>query len=523
MGKNIILCADGTGNKGGYTPSSNVYKIYNAINIHDEDNPQIRFYDNGVGTEKNKYYRGLAGAFGLGFKSNVIDLYVYLAKNYKPGDQVYLLGFSRGAATVRAFAGFIATCGLVKGKNLDKYELKDRVNEAFDAYKKLRRKKLQTDKKKFLAEQEKILDKHKSHGIIPIRFIGVWDTVSSLGFPQKWDKTALGIFVLNAFFMAVDRLSEWVFPHRFYNYELTDNVQYACQALAIDDERTSFWPMVWNEKSHKKKVEQVWFAGMHSNVGGGYHRAGMATVALEWMMVRARKHGLVFKYEGLKNTHGDADVHGRMYNSREGLAIYYRYHPREIEKLCKDKLQGRIRIHQSVIERMERRTANYTPGLLSTDFVVVDNSGDTKKTTSTTGMEDRKVLKQKVKWWVLCRKWLYGLFLETTLTIVGFGIYFWKYPPLEYLQSKCLSCRRYGLPCEDTSLYDKSMGFIADTMNYFLPDFLNGLITKAVIQNSWYFWGTVLLFISYWFLRKFLKDKTDKASEEVRKNVLASL
>ncbi len=126
MGKNIILCADGTGNKGGYTPSSNVYKIYNAVKINkdgkeDKDyKQQIRFYDNGVGTEKNKYYRGLAGAFGLGFKSNVIDLYTYLAKNYEPGDQVYLFGFSRGAATVRAFAGFIATCGLVKGKNLDK-------------------------------------------------------------------------------------------------------------------------------------------------------------------------------------------------------------------------------------------------------------------------------------------------------------------------------------------------------------------------------------------------------------------
>ena len=142
MSKNIILCADGTGNKGGYTPSSNVYRIYNAININ--DNPQIRFYDNGVGTEKNKYYRGLAGAFGLGFKSNVIDLYVYLSKNYKPGDQVYLFGFSRGAATVRAFTGFIATCGLIDGRNLDKYELKNRVNDAFDAYKRLRRKSLQT-------------------------------------------------------------------------------------------------------------------------------------------------------------------------------------------------------------------------------------------------------------------------------------------------------------------------------------------------------------------------------------------
>ncbi|MBC8553702.1 MAG: DUF2235 domain-containing protein [Candidatus Brocadiales bacterium] len=519
MGKNIILCADGTGNKGGYTPSSNVYKIYNAININ--DNPQIRFYDNGIGTEKNKYYRGLAGAFGLGFKSNVIDLYVYLAKNYNPDDQVYLFGFSRGAATIRAFAGFIATCGLIDGRKLDKYELKDRVNEAFGAYKRLRKKKLQADQTKFQTEQMKFIDKHKSHGIIPIKFIGIWDTVSSLGFPQKWDKTGVGIFMLNLFFMGMDRISDLVLPHNFYNYNLTNNIKYACQALAIDDERTSFWPKVWIEKEYSRHVEQVWFAGMHSNVGGGYNRTGMATVTLEWMMEKSGAQGLVFNDDTLRNVHDNADVHGRMYNSREGLSIYYRYHPREIEKVCNGKLKDTIKIHESVIDRMRRKTANYAPGLLPIDFEVVDNKGDVKEVTSETGRKARETLKQKIKWWIYLRKWLYGIFLESSL-VVAFFVWWWRNTPLDYLKPQCVSdcAEKSGEFVMSPVLWTE---YVADSLTYILPDFCNGAITRGVLENPWYFVGTLLLFLSYWALRVFFKNRTDRYCEALRKNILASL
>ena len=116
--KRLIVCADGTGNRGVYTPDSNVYKIYNAIDIHDDANPQIKFYDNGVGTSKNKFWRGLSGAFGFGFGHNVCDLYEFLARNYESGDDVFLFGFSRGAFTVRALAGMLHKCGLLeKGSN----------------------------------------------------------------------------------------------------------------------------------------------------------------------------------------------------------------------------------------------------------------------------------------------------------------------------------------------------------------------------------------------------------------------
>ena len=144
MTKNIIVCADGTGNRGGYSPDSNVYKVYKAVekNIFAEDADgnvvaeQMVFYDNGVGTSKNKYLRTLGGAFGFGFEDNVCDLYKFLARNYCDGDKIYFFGFSRGASTVRACNGMISKCGLAKGEGLRNRELDELVKEAFCAYKK---------------------------------------------------------------------------------------------------------------------------------------------------------------------------------------------------------------------------------------------------------------------------------------------------------------------------------------------------------------------------------------------------
>jgi uncharacterized protein (DUF2235 family) len=520
MSKNIILFADGTGNKGAYTPDSNVYKAYNAINLHDPSKEQITFYDDEIGTQKNKYIRGLSGALGFGFRTNVCDLYEFLARNYEPDDQVYLMGFSCGAATIRAFAGFIATCGLVKGKGLngkklDRKTLHDRVEEAFKGYVKLQRikireSKLQTRENQFLAEQKRFLHKQvreqKSHSIIPIKFLGVWDTVPSLGFPQKWDITSFGMYALNAFFMSLDRLSDWgIFRHRFYNYELTNNVLYACQALAIDDERTSFWPMVWNERnrSTSSPVEQVWFAGMHSNVGGGYRRPGMANVALEWMLIKAWEQGIVFKKDVLENARDDANVHGRIYNSRDGLAIYYRYHPRDIGTLYKDKLKGntRIKIHESVIDRMERRTSNYAPENLPLDFDVVDTSGAVRKTPFKVMEEERKASIKKIKRWVGLRKWLYGIFLESTIAI-AFFVWYWRKAELQS---------------------GEELGLFAKAMNWVLPDFCSGFITVTVIQHPVYFWSIVLVFVIYWRLWNFFRSQTVEASEKLREQILSSL
>ncbi|MCI5124393.1 MAG: DUF2235 domain-containing protein, partial [Candidatus Electrothrix sp. AR5] len=255
--KNIILCADGTGNKGGTTPDSNIYKIYNAIDLHHDNIKQIIFYDNGVGTQTNKYIRSASGAFGFGFKTNVSDLYEFLARNYVPGDNIYMFGFSRGAATIRACNGFIHRCGLIKGQDKRNKKLKEDVKNTMRVYASFQ------DNHKPLSdiERNELLPRIEFHKETPkIKFIGVWDTVSALGFPERTDKIGLGLRVLDTAFKLSGKAADKIIPHKFYNYELTPNVEKACQALAIDDARTSFWPMIWNEEAdnaQKTDIHQV--------------------------------------------------------------------------------------------------------------------------------------------------------------------------------------------------------------------------------------------------------------------------
>ncbi len=524
MSKNIILCADGTGNRGGYTPDSNVYKIYNSIDIHKDGNEQIIFYDNGVGTAKNKYLRAASGAFGFGFGHNVRDLYAFLVKNYNPGDQTYLFGFSRGAATIRAFSGFVAACGLINyqkgGQKMGARELEKEVKKRFKDYIKISR---QSKKKGVIPPLATASE--ANHGAVQIEFIGVWDTVSALGFPQRADVTSIGMWVINLLLVTLDRLSDIPFPHRFYNYDLTDNVDHAYQALSIDDERTSFWPMVWDETARENgSVEQVWFAGMHSNVGGGYNRAGLANVAYEWIMLRGYLHGLEYKSGAKRKAAEDAHVQGRIYNSRDGAAIFYRYHPREIEKLCKGggkkhkpRISGKIKIHESVIRRMKERTANYAPGHLPGTFETVTT--DDIDCMRTTPYEPNKkagwqACRARINRVTLFRKWLYGIFLEFTLVVVASALWLWFGSPKGETGFKAITGPKWSI--------DWAKGHIADVLDYFLPDLFGGLITLAVVDYPEILGSGILVLGFLVGARICARHKTIKACEKSRDIVLDS-
>ena len=509
MTKNIIVCADGTGNRGGYSPDSNVYKVYKAVekNIFAEDADgnvvaeQIVFYDNGVGTSKNKYLRSLGGAFGFGFEDNVCDLYKFLARNYCDGDKIYIFGFSRGASTVRACNGMISKCGLAKGEGLRNRELDERVKEAFCAYKK-------HNKKPSIARDLKSSD--RSHGAVEIKFMGIWDTVVALGFPKRTDMTGPVTLVLNGLFYILENLLNILWSHDFYYYKLTDNVSYACHALAIDDERTAFWPFVWREKGvegtkdrTRDNVEQVWFAGMHSNVGGGYERAGMANIPLYWVLCRAEKHGLKLEKGALDEIYNTGHVHGRMYNSRDGFAFFYRYHPREIENLCENRLLGEIKIHCSVIERMLHRTANYAPGFIPEKFEVADSRLPEKdqavpeRLCNPGADENWNNVRKKINKVVLLRKRLYGAMLTAVITVLFFIYYYWANPP-------------------QLRGHDGFFGSIAETLKGLLPDLFSGLIEMAVAQKPVYFLVFVILVIAYYGLRGHLHRKTVRLCETLR-------
>lgn len=494
MSKNIILCADGTGNKGGSTPDSNVYKIFNAIDLHNTDIKQIAFYDNGVGTQTNKFVRGLSSAFGFGFQTNVCDLYEYLARNYNPDDKIYMFGFSRGAATIRAFNGFIDACGLIDGRGKSNKDLKDEVKKVMEAYNK--------------PELLKTFPNIKFHSKKPgIAFIGVWDTVSALGFPERTSRHGFFLRILSIAFEFLGTISDKFFPHKFYNYELTPNVEKAFQALSIDDERTSFWPKVWQEESEEakevKQVEQVWFAGMHSNIGGGYERAGLANVSFAWMLDKVE--GIKFKDKFLDLAKADANVNGRMYDSRHGFGAYYRYHPREISTLCKEA-GATVKIHESVIRRLELRTANYAPTSLPEKFEVVDNQGKSNPGPDVHG-DHWKLFRKGINSYIGLRKWLYGISLELTLGVVGIAGYFWIYPPTSVSEAKIPT----GLKKH-----------VADILEYFSPEYFDELINVAVIRHPLYAIAAIIILIGYLIIRNYARKRTTYYAECLRKLFIIS-
>lgn len=374
MGKNIVLLSDGTGNSAGKLHKTNVWRTYKAIkqqtiNITNSDNAtkrngvkQIAFYDDGVGTSSIKSLRLLGGAFGFGLKLNVIELYTFLSHNYQPGDQIYCFGFSRGAFTIRVLVALVASQGLAQGDNPT--ELRKNAKKNFTAYKRKTKSKpirLMTKHLEKLKEIFRKPAKPSNLDNIQFQFVGVWDTVDAYGAP----------------FDELKAINKFLFLH-FPDRILSESVTKACQALSIDDERQTFHPLLWNENDKDKetnRIEQVWFSGMHSNIGGGYPDDNLAYVPLVWMLLKAKGHGLEFDSNILKEYERKANDHGTMYNSRSGLGIFYRYAPRKIEELANNHKVGTVKVHISVIERIKRNYTDYAPVALPTKYEVVDNKG----------------------------------------------------------------------------------------------------------------------------------------------------
>ena len=371
MAKNIVIFSDGTGNTAIKGRGTNVFKMFEAVDLNGHRTDlsllaQIASYDDGVGTENFKLLKIFSGATGWGLSRNVKQLYKELCRVYEPKtpddpdgqpDQIYLFGFSRGAFTVRSLVGFIATAGLVspakmRANNLwTAADLRKHVNKAYRLYKscyppalidRLRPRHTEADIKAFR-------ERFCHDGEVRIRFLGVWDTVDAVGLPLKSAE------ILNTVF----------YRFKFPDTRLSDCVDHACQALAIDDERDSFQPLLWDVKEPPRgTVEQVWFAGAHSNVGGGYPKQGMSLVALDWMMAKAEASGLRIVAGDRRTALDHASVDDKLYDPRAGLGVFYRWRPRDIEALCREKGIDAPVVHVSVLERIGRGTEDYAPGNL---------------------------------------------------------------------------------------------------------------------------------------------------------------
>lgn len=279
--RRLVIGLDGTWN----TPDqqdrdrqcpSNVVKLLRSIQSHDDGVAQLKYYDAGVGTDGfvDKLWGGVAGR---GLFGNMRQAYVWLLENYRQGDQLYLFGFSRGAFAVRSLVAMLDLCGIPKRVDYS-YDFMDVAAEAARIY----REPIKTRQQR-LAEAFR----QKFHALdATVTLLGVWDTVGSMGLPTQG--------VLGKLTRA---------QHQFHNTRLSKNVRHAYQALAMNERRRPFEPALWRGKCPRdvETVEQVWFPGVHANVGGGYADAGLSDISLAWMLEKAQQHGLALRPGYLAN------------------------------------------------------------------------------------------------------------------------------------------------------------------------------------------------------------------------------
>jgi uncharacterized protein (DUF2235 family) len=377
MAKNIVICSDGTGNSAVKGRGTNVFKIFESVDLngHRFDPqlvPQIAIYDDGVGTEDFKPLKIVAGATGYGLGRNVRQLYKELCRIYDPGDRIFLFGFSRGAFTVRTLAGLICRCGIIDARAPGQgtaRAFERTVRAAYDTYRRGYRTALMQlilgPPDDAVVARFRLRYCHRNE--TRIAFIGVWDTVDAVGLPLH----------------IADFVNTAVYRFKFPDRKLSDRVERACHALAIDDERHSFHPLLWDELGAGgrggQEIRQVWFAGAHSNVGGGYPKQGLSLVALDWMMQQAREAGLRFVEPDAASFAAHANVDDKLYDPRAGVGVFYRWKPRDIAAICRESSVPPV-VHLSVLERIAHGTEDYAPGVLPPNATVaITPTGDPAK------------------------------------------------------------------------------------------------------------------------------------------------
>jgi uncharacterized protein (DUF2235 family) len=287
---------------------------------------QIAAYDDGVGADGLEAVRIVEGATGAGLAQKIQDGYYFIAEQYQPGDYLYLCGFSRGAYTVRSLGGLLTHCGLPTTGPITG----TLVTEAYDVY------------RGHLADTTAQFRRQYAVMDVLIEVIAVWDTVGALGIPLK----------------LFDRLDHYLF--RFEDTALHPNIRFGYHAVAIDEQRESFVPTLWDPR---EGIEQVWFAGVHADVGGGYAEADLSNITLAWMLEKLRLHGVLFR-AGTFTTQGAATVQG----DPSGL-MHNSYKPPFVTLLGPSPrhIPSSAALHESVQIRLANTTLGYHPTNLPTD------------------------------------------------------------------------------------------------------------------------------------------------------------
>ncbi len=330
--KRIVICFDGTWN----TPAdenlpedqqveTNVRRFYESVAGTGSDGiEQVKWYDQGVGT--HEFDRLAGGGLGMGLDVNILQGYKFLAENYEDDDEIYVLGFSRGAYTARSLVGMLRNCGLIKKRHLD-----FRVGMAYGMYR------TRDDGPDSKAAR---LFRSMFSREISVKFVGVWDTVGALGVPLEF---------LNKFNMKL---------YEFHDTKLSGIVKSAYQAMAIDENRKDYDVCLWNpDEQPEQTIEQRWFVGAHCDVGGGYPDRRLSDIALRWMQDRASALGLALNPTDV----AEKNYLGSPSDSYQGFmkGAYARINPRHYRSLGATRFGNEI-IDDSVHKRRGEDAA-YAP------------------------------------------------------------------------------------------------------------------------------------------------------------------
>lgn len=332
MARKLIACFDGTWN----TPDkgddierhveTNARRFYESVlDERSRQSEQIKWYAEGPG---GTWYKRIPGLFGMGLSRTIRNAYAFLSCNYRDGDEIFVLGFSRGAYAARSLVGMLRTCGLLK-----RYE-KRHISQAYAIY---RTRGLGPDCETALAFRE------RHARCVPVKFVGVWDTVGSLGIPLR------SFEVFNRSF------------YEFHDTELSGIVEHAYHAMAIDEHRREYEVTLWDPISKpRQSMEQRWFVGAHADIGGGYRDRRLSDITLKWMQDKAQACGLILDPERIPRLTED-NVLGPVRDSfKEFLFGLYRHFSSRHYRPISDTVYGKEVLDGTVLRRLQR-DENYRP------------------------------------------------------------------------------------------------------------------------------------------------------------------
>ncbi|CAK7200537.1 hypothetical protein SEUCBS139899_003234 [Sporothrix eucalyptigena] len=326
--KTLIVCCDGSwvnaaGKDSRASPPTNVSRLIRALQPTTESTtpePQIVNYHAGVGSSGQFLDASIGGTFGLGLDQDIRDMYQFICLNYRGGDRIVLVGFSRGAFTARSVADLVASVGLLTPAGMDRFydifedyenmadparaaagkficpatTLEAYANQKGEAWIQWENRR-KTQYRAWLKAEGYTKDTYKgtdgTEAEILIKAVAVWDTVGCLGIP------AVPVLGLKG------SAKEW----KFTNNQISSKVEYAFQALGLDEPRFDFLPSLWERlpTNTRTVLRQVWFPGSHKNTGGGQRDQQMANLSLAWMCDQLAEVGVAFNEDRLAEVFKD--------------------------------------------------------------------------------------------------------------------------------------------------------------------------------------------------------------------------